>query len=118
MLNMFHSSMRSTFFNGRSSASAEQCRDVARHEVLPRFDEASERRGGFLEFLVLEKLVHEFPTRIHFFVLGVGIDGVLALRQQQPAFDLHQRRRHHEEFACDVEVELLHRVQRIDVLLA
>jgi hypothetical protein len=37
--------------------------------------------------------------------------------QEQAALDLHQRRRHDEKLAGHIEIELLHRVQHLDILL-
>jgi hypothetical protein len=65
----------------------------------------------------LKELVDEFPARIEFLLVGVGVDGLLVLREQHAAFDLHQRRRHDEELAGDLELQVLHRVEDLEVLL-
>ena len=71
--------------------------------------------GGGLELLVLEQAPHQRVARI-FFVRRIAGRG-LGPRQQHLALDVDQRRRHHQEFAGDVEVELLHQVQVLEVLL-
>lgn len=60
--------------------------------------------------------MNQFPAGIHGIVVGVIGDGGVSLRKEHAAFDLHEGGRHHEEFAGDFEVELLHRVQHVDVL--
>ena len=71
--------------------------------------------GGGLEFLVLEQPPDQRIARI-FLVVGIA-GGGLGPRQQHPALDVDQRRRHHQELAGDVEVELLHQVEVLEVLL-
>ena len=62
--------------------------------------------GGGLELLVLEQPAHQRVARILFLALDAG--GRLGPRQQHLRLDVDQRRRHHEELARDVEVQLLH----------
>ena len=59
------------------------------------------RRG--LEFLVLEQAPHQRVSRIFLFARIAGRG--LWPRQQHLALDVNQRRRHHQEFAGDVEVK-------------
>ena len=60
--------------------------------------------GRRLVLLVLEQPAHERLARI---LLGVVLGGIRA-RQQHPRLDVDERRRHHEELARHVEVQLLH----------
>jgi hypothetical protein len=71
-------------------------------------------RGG-LELLVLEEAPHERIARI-FFVHWIA-GGGFRPRQQELALDVDERRRHHQELAGDVQVELLHQVEIFEVLL-
>ena len=81
-------------------------------------DDRGKFAGGLFEFFVLEQLVDELPARVDVVVrVGVGIDGVEAFGQQEPALYLHQRGGHDKEFAGDVEVERLHRSKGFEVLL-
>jgi hypothetical protein len=77
----------------------------------------AELTGGFLEFLVLDQLVDELPARIELVLLGIGVDRLLVLGEEQAAFDLHQRRRHDEELAGHLDLELLHRIDGVQILL-
>jgi hypothetical protein len=43
--------------------------------------------------------------------------GAFGWRQQHPGLDLHQGSRHHQELAGNVEIQLLHQVQVIEILL-
>ena len=71
-------------------------------------------RGG-LELLVLEQPPHQRVARILFLALDAG--GRLGARQQHLRLDVDERRGHHQEFARDVEVQLLHQLDRVEVLL-
>ena len=86
------------------------------HEILAGDGEIVELGGGFLEFFVLEELVDQFPAWIHFIFDKIGVDGVLALGQEQTALNFHQRRCHDKKLTGDIEVELLHALERVDVL--
>ena len=70
--------------------------------------------GGGLELLVLEQAPHERLARILVRILLRRIGA----RQQHPRLDVDQRRRHHQELPGDVEVQLLHQVDVLEVLLA
>ena len=70
--------------------------------------------GGGLELLVLEQAADQRVARI-FLVRRIAGRG-LGPRQQHLALDVDQRRRHHQELAGDVEVQLLHQVQVLEVL--
>ena len=71
--------------------------------------------GGRLELLVLEQPAHQRVARIFFLAFDAGRG--LRPRQQHLRLDVDQRRRHHEELAGDVEVQLLHQRDRVEVLL-
>ena len=58
----------------------------------------------------------QFPAWIHFIFDKIGVDGVLALGQEQTALNFHQRRCHDKKLTGDIEVELLHALERVDVL--
>gem|GEM_PF-5576517 len=60
--------------------------------------------------------MYEFPARIHLLVLGIGIGCRQAFGQKHAAFDLHQCGRHDKELSRDLEIELLHRMQGVDIL--
>ena len=47
-----------------------------------------------------------------FAFLSFGVSDLLIDRQEHAALDVHERRRHHEEFAGDLEVEQLHQRER------
>ena len=65
--------------------------------------------------LVLEQPPYERITRIFLVPLDAG--GGLRPRQQHPRLDVDERGGHHKELACDVQVQLLHQMERIQVLL-
>ena len=69
--------------------------------------------GRGLELLVLEQPADERLARILFRILLRGIGP----RQQHARLDVNQRRGHHEELPRDVEVQLLHQVEVVEVLL-
>ncbi len=80
-------------------------------------DHLGDAGGGVLELLVLDELVDELPARIELLVLDcVGVDGLLVLGQEHPAFDLHERGGHDEELAGQLELELAHGVEGVEVL--
>ena len=60
----------------------------------------------------------EFPARIEVIFLGIRIDRLLMLGEQHPAFNFHQGCRHDEEFTGDLNLEVLHRIDRLEVLLS
>ncbi len=62
--------------------------------------------------LVLEQPAHERLARI---LLGVLLRRI-GPRQQHPRLDVDERRRHHQELAGDVEIQLLHQVEVLEVL--
>src|SRR5690606_42157640 len=64
----------------------------------------------------LEELVDEFPAGVEGVVVAAFGDGGLAAGEEHAAFDLHEGGGHDEELAGDVEVELLERVEHVDVL--
>jgi len=68
---------------------------------VPLSNEGVELLTGFFELLVLDELVDEFPARIHVVVFAFGRDRVLALREEESAFYLHEGRSHDEEVARD-----------------
>ncbi len=69
--------------------------------------------GRGLEPLMLEQPAHQRLARIFLRILLRRIGP----RQQHPRLDVDQRRRHHQELAGDVEVQLLHQVEVLEVLL-
>ena len=71
--------------------------------------------GRDLELLVLEQAPYQQVARI-FLVPRVAGRG-FGPRQQHLALDVNQRRRHDEELAGEVEVQLLQQVQVLEVLL-
>ena len=71
--------------------------------------------GGRLELLVLEQPAHQRVARI--FLLALDAGRRFRPRQQHLRLDVNERRGHHEELAGDVEVELLHQLDRVEVLL-
>src|SRR5690606_4130970 len=90
--------------------------DVAGEHVVLEAGEFVELGGGLLELLVLEELVDEFPAGVEGVVVAAFGDGGLAAGEEHAAFDLHEGGGHDEELAGDVEVELLERVEHVDVL--
>ena len=74
-----------------------------------------QQAGGRLELLVLEQPADQRVARILLLALDAGRR--LRPRQQHLRLDVNQRRRHHEELAGDVEVQLLHQLDRVEVLL-
>ena len=71
--------------------------------------------GRRLELLVLEQPADERVARI--FLLAFDAGRRLRPRQQHLRLDVNQRRRHHEELAGDVEVQLLHQLDGVEILL-
>ena len=98
-------------------------REVLRHlgaleHRLAGADHLGDAGGGVLELLVLDELVDQFPARVDLLLVAAGrIDGLLVLGQQHPAFDLHERGGHDEELAGQLELEVAHGVERVEVLL-
>jgi len=65
------------------------------------------------ELLMLEQLVHKLVSRIFdFFLLRVRLRG-----RSICVFYVNQGGCHHQELACDADVQLLHRAQVFEVLL-
>ena len=73
-----------------------------------------QQSGGRLELLMLEQPAHQRVARVLDLAFDAG--GGLRPRQQHLRLDVDQRRRHHEELAGDVEIELLHQRDRLEVL--
>jgi hypothetical protein len=71
--------------------------------------------GGVLEFLVLDELADEFPTRVFAFFLAFR-DDLLIDGEQLATLDIHERRGHDEELAGDVEIEHTHDIDVFDEL--
>ena len=69
--------------------------------------------GGGLEPLMLEQPADERLARILFriFLRRIGP------RQQHPRLDVNERGRHDEELAGHVEVQFLHQVEVVEILL-
>jgi hypothetical protein len=65
-----------------------------------------QQSGRRAVLLVLEQPAHQRFARI-LFVAG-GVLGRLGPRQQHLRLDVDERRRHHQELASQVEVQLLH----------
>src|SRR6185295_16058963 len=68
--------------------------------------------GRRLELLVLEQAPHQRVARILFRIFLRRIRP----RQQHARLDVDQRGRHHQELSRDVEVQLLHQVDVLEVL--
>ena len=97
------------FVNGMVIAGQAECGVVG---------EFVESVGGLFEFLVLEKLVNELPAWIEIVVVSLVIRVTpLLLWQEEAAFDFHQRGRHDEEIACDLQLYFLHAVDDLEVLV-
>ena len=80
--------------------------------------EAAQLRGRFLERLVLEQPAHELGAGVRPFDGHLALDrGRFFLGQKQARLQLQQRRRHHKELAGDVEVDLAHPLDVLQVLL-
>ena len=71
-------------------------------------------RGGFLELLVFDQLPNQIPARIIF--LRIFVRRLLIDRQQAAALQVNQVRRHDDELARDVDVQLLEGLQIFEVL--
>ncbi len=70
--------------------------------------------GRILELLVLDQLAHQVPTRVVLLFLHLR---ALFLGEQEPAFDHHEGRGHHEEIAGEIEVQHAHHVEVVHVLV-
>ena len=68
---------------------------------------------------ISEELADEVPARVlALLALGAGLlVGARVGREEHPALDVGERRRHHEELAREVEVEHLHRLEVGGVLV-
>jgi hypothetical protein len=71
--------------------------------------------GGGLELLMLEQPSHQGITRILWFAFDARRR--FRPRQQHLRLDVNQSGCHHEEFPRDIEVQLLHQLNGIEVLL-
>src|SRR5215475_5906005 len=71
--------------------------------------------GRFLELFVFNQLTDQVPARIVFVDILFG--RLLIEREQAPAFEINQIRRHDDELARDVDLQLLERLQIFQVLL-
>ena len=69
-----------------------------------------------LELLVLDELPHEVETRVNPLLVAVLVDGPPVDGQKHARLYDHQRRRHHDELARDVEVHLAGLVDELHVL--
>src|SRR6185436_12867240 len=81
---------------------------------LPQF-QSLKLAGGVFELLVLHQLADQFPARIFAFLLTFEFRALLD-RKQFTALDEHERRRHDEEFAGDLQVQQSHRLDILDEL--
>src|SRR5439155_19824431 len=80
-------------------------------EVEPALGlEPAQVLGGLLETAVLEELTDESRARILLLLLGNR------RREQHARLDPHQGRGHDQELAGDLQVELAHQLQRVEVL--
>jgi len=83
---------------------------LRRAELLALVQQAGRR----LELLVLEEATDERVARILFFAFDVGRG--LGARQQHLRLDVDERGGHEQELAGDVEIQLLHQGDRVEVL--
>src|SRR5215471_1028501 len=74
-----------------------------------------QQAGRGFELLMLEQASHERVARILFFAFDTR--SRLRTRKQHPRLDVNQRRRHDEKLAGDVEIQLLHQLNRVEILL-
>ena len=97
-----------------------------REPRLPLFAPLLQRIGGVLEPLVSKQLLDQLVPRVHRAQSVVAACGFTTLafacvfataRQQHLALDLQQRRRHHQELAGQIDVEPLHALDVLEVLL-
>ena len=70
--------------------------------------------GGGLELLMFEQAPHERFARIFVRILLGGIDA----RQQHPRLDVDECRGHDEKLPGDIQVQVLHQVDVLEILLA
>ena len=64
---------------------------------------------------MLEQPAHQRVARILLVAFDAG--GGFRPRQQHLRLDVDERRRHHQELAGDVEVQLLHQLDGVEILL-
>jgi hypothetical protein len=95
-----------------SGCAVESMRDRGEHVAAEQLALADLARD-LLEALVLEQPRHELGARVDALV---G-DRARVRRQQHPRLDPRQRRGHHEVLARDVELELAHQLEVLEVLL-
>src|SRR6185436_8622452 len=76
-----------------------------------------ELAGHVLVLLVLEQPPDQLGPRVALLLRGLARLRRLRPRQEQPALDVGERGRHHQELACDVEVEGHHLGEGLVVLL-
>jgi MFS family permease len=89
----------------------------AEEYISPQHRSLSELFRRVFVFLVFEQSTNEFGARIVVLeVFIVLVDG--RLRQQHLRLDVGERSRHHEIFAGQVDIEILHQHDVFDVLLA
>ena len=72
-------------------------------------------RGRFLELFVFDQLPDQIPARIFF--IDILLRRLLIDREQAAAFQVNQVRRHDDELARDIDVQLLEGLQIFEVLL-
>ena len=81
-------------------------------------DQAADDRGGLLDALILDELLHEGPSWVLAFLGGRDfLFGPAFDREEHAALDIHQRGRHDEEVAGEFEIVLLLRAQDLEILL-
>ena len=74
----------------------------------------AQKSRRILEFLVLDQLPDQVPSRVVF--LGVGFRGLLGARQQCAAFQVHEIGRHDDKLGGQVDVEQFEGVDVIEIL--
>ena len=70
--------------------------------------------GGFLELFVFDQLADQIPARVVLF--GIFLRWLLIEREQAAAFEINQIRRHYDELAGDVDLQLLESLEILEVL--
>ncbi len=100
--------------SGARSAASRAGARPARKSVPAPAGALLQLRGRFLEFLVFDQLPNQVPARIVF--VGIFFRRLLIDRQQAAAFQVNQVRRHDDELARDIDVQLFERLQIFQVL--
>src|SRR5919198_1556260 len=92
--------------------------DPPREHVAIENVVSPERLRGLLVLLVLEEAAHQLGPRIACLLRQIGLgQGLLLTWEEQPALDVRERGGHHQELARDVQVQLAHPLQVLEVLL-